>query len=91
MILSELREYIQQHQQVSLADLVNRFDSNEAALRQMLDVWIAKGKIHKRLTTASCGSSCNQCNQSSTEYYCWGKAPAQEIQFMKPDCGLKLN
>lgn len=89
MILAELRDYIQQRQQVTLADLVNRFDTDEDALRQMLEVWIRKGRIHRRLTTASCGSSCNQCGSGTNEYYCWGKANSAEAFFVQSDCSVK--
>jgi putative ferrous iron transport protein C len=89
MILAELKDYIKERRQVSLADLVNRFDTDENALRQMLEVWIHKGRIHKRLSTPSCGSSCNQCGQGSTEYYCWGSPPARTITFFSDQCSIR--
>jgi len=71
MILSELRDYIHQRQSVALSDIINHFDIDEDTARQMLDVWLNKGKIRKQLATTSCGSSCNKCASANTEYYFW--------------------
>ena len=76
MILSELRNYIQERQSVPLSDIVNHFDIDEDTARQMLDVWINKGKIRKQLATTSCGSSCNKCASANTEYYFWADSIA---------------
>ena len=89
MILSELRDYIQERQQVSLADIVNHFDTDEQAARLMLDVWINKGKIHRKMATASCGSNCNQCESATTEYYLWGPAQSVPISFLSDNCKIK--
>jgi hypothetical protein len=87
MILSELRDYIKQRQQVSLADIANHFNSDEQALRAMLDVWIKKGRIVKQMATASCGSSCHQCQSASTEYYCWAATKTtQPLTFNSNGC-----
>lgn len=89
MILSDLRDYIKQRQQVSLADIVNHFDTDEQAARLMLDIWINKGKIHRKRATASCGSSCNQCQTANTEYYLWGPVPdSQVVSFLSDACQI---
>ena len=90
MILAELRNYIQQRQQVSLADIINHFDVDEQAVRPMLEVWINKGKIHRKMSTASCGSSCSQCQTASTEFYIWGQpAGNQALDFITDSCRIK--
>ena len=88
MILSDLRDYIKQRQQVSLSDIINHFDTDEQAARAMLDIWIQKGKIHRKMATASCGSNCNQCETTSTEYYIWGP-PLTNTTHLTEDCGIK--
>ena len=71
MILSDIRNYMQQHGQASLADIALHFDSDPAAVRGMLDIWIKKGKLHCRTATSSCGTSCSQCDTAATEIYVW--------------------
>ncbi len=71
MILSDIKKYIQQRGQVSLEDIALHFDTEPDAIREMLKIWIRKGKIIQQKTAASCGSSCNQCDSASTEIYTW--------------------
>ena len=71
MILSDIRDYMQQHGQVSLADIALHFDSEPDAVRGMLDVWIRKGNVYRRSATSSCGTSCSQCDTAATEIYVW--------------------
>ncbi|MEE9342970.1 MAG: FeoC-like transcriptional regulator [Gammaproteobacteria bacterium] len=73
MILSDLRKYLEERGQTSLGDIALHFDASPEALQGMLDIWIRKGKIEKRSATASCGSSCNQCEPTATELYVWVK------------------
>ncbi len=71
MILSDIRDYLKQRGQASLADIALHFESDPAAVQGMLDIWIRKGKVEKRAATASCGSSCQQCDPAATEIYRW--------------------
>jgi len=71
MILSDIRNYMQGHGQASLADISLHFDSEPDAVRGMLDIWIKKGKLHRRSATRSCGTSCSQCDTATTEIYVW--------------------
>ena len=71
MILSEVRDYLQERGQVSLQDLALHFDSDPEALRGMLEHWIRKGRVSRRKAAASCGSSCTQCDPASVELYVW--------------------
>ena len=87
MILSELKAYVQQRGQVTLADVVNHFDVDADVARDMLQVWINKGKMRCMQAAASCGSSCSRCEPLATEIYVWG-APVEGRQYLHPDCGL---
>lgn len=71
MILSDLRAYLIQHHRVALADLILHFNMDADALRGMLGLWISKGKVRKLPLTASCGTSCCQCDTTLTEIYEW--------------------
>ncbi len=71
MILSEIKKYIQQRGQASLEDIALHFDTEADAVREMLKIWIHKGKITQQISSASCGSSCTQCDSASTEIYVW--------------------
>ncbi|WP_333874765.1 FeoC-like transcriptional regulator [Methylobacter sp.] len=71
MILSDVRDYLKDQHRVALADLVTHFDMDADALRGMLGKWISKGKVRKLPLTASCGTSCCQCDTALTEIYEW--------------------
>ena len=45
MILIQLKQHIQQHRFVSLFDLASHFNVEAQILRDMLQLWIRKGKI----------------------------------------------
>jgi putative ferrous iron transport protein C len=72
MILSDIRSYLSDKGQVTLADVALHFDITQDAARGMLGVWVRKGKVSRRMMRASCGSSCSQCDPASTEIYVWG-------------------
>ncbi|MFZ0467368.1 MAG: FeoC-like transcriptional regulator [Thiogranum sp.] len=74
-MLSDIRRYLEQRGQASLADIALHCDTDPDAARGMLQVWIRKGKVHKQTATASCGSSCTKCAQAATEVYTWVDAP----------------
>ncbi len=69
MILSDIQKYIEKQGQASLADIVLHFDAEPEAVRGMLNIWIRKGKILQQKATPSCGSSCSECDTTSTEIY----------------------
>jgi putative ferrous iron transport protein C len=71
MILSDLRSYLQQHQRVSMADLVTHFHTDAAALRGMLEKWKSKGYVRVVPLSAECGTGCCQCDPLLTELYEW--------------------
>ena len=81
MILSDIRQYLEQRGQASLGDIALHFDADPDAVRGMLQAWIRKGKVIRRASTASCGSSCQQCDSASTELYIWA---SRDIPVMNP-------
>ncbi|HEC06207.1 MAG TPA: sugar metabolism transcriptional regulator [Thiolapillus brandeum] len=80
MILSDISRYLEQRGQATLADIALHFDADTDAVRGMLEVWIRKGRVHRRMATASCGSSCSQCEPAVTEIYVWGNVPGDGVQ-----------
>jgi hypothetical protein len=79
MILSDIRQYLQQRGQATLADMALHFDADPEALRGMLEVWIRKGKVHKRMTSAACGDSCTLCDPATMELYIWSNNAPQPV------------
>jgi len=81
MILSDIRNYLQQRGQASLSDISMHFDTPPEAVKGMLETWIRKGRVQRRLANPSCGSSCSQCGPATTEIYQWqgsaGHAPGE--------------
>jgi len=71
MILSDIRGYLEERGQASLADISLLFDVEPDAVRGMLAVWERKGKVRREKLNASCGSSCGQCDPVATEVYVW--------------------
>jgi len=72
MILSDIRSYLADKGEATLADVALHFDITPDAARGMLEVWMRKGKVSRRMISASCGSNCNQCDPAATEIYVWG-------------------
>lgn len=71
MILSDIRCYLEEKGQATLADVALHFDITPDAARGMLDVWVRKGKASRRMVSTSCGSNCSQCDPAATEIYVW--------------------
>ena len=71
MILSEIKAYLMERGSAPLSDIALHFDSDPDAIRGMLEQWIRKGRVKKRLLSASCGSSCDKCDTEAAELYEW--------------------
>jgi hypothetical protein len=71
MILSDIKRYLIQHRQTTLADLALYCDAEPAAVRGMLQHWIRKGKLVKRMANNACGVGCNLCDPAVVEIYHW--------------------
>ncbi|MCK4674430.1 MAG: FeoC-like transcriptional regulator [Gammaproteobacteria bacterium] len=96
MILADIRNYLKQRGQCTLSDIALHFDTSADAVRGMLDIWIRKGKVKKRLATDSCGTSCQSCDPATTEVYLWSEQMTKSstentIDVSIPNnCGHKL-
>ncbi len=89
MILSDIKRYLSERGQATLADMALHFQSSPDAVRGMLEVWAGKGKVRRHLTDPSCGSSCSKCDPASVEIYEWiGEGTADKIRVIQPpgDC-----
>lgn len=71
MILSDIRNYLSNRGQATLADMALHFDTEPEAMRGMLDRWVSKGKVERRKVEAACGTSCNRCDPAAMELYVW--------------------
>ena len=86
MILADIRDYLEQRGQATLADIALHFDVDPDAIRGMLEVWIRKGRVYFRMATASCGSSCSQCDPAATEIYVWAQAERNTAPSLPNNC-----
>jgi hypothetical protein len=88
MILSDIRRYLEQRHQATLADIALHFRTDADAVRGMLDIWIRKGKVQRKMATASCGNSCSQCDPAATEIYVW-RSEIDPAPVLPNGCGHK--
>jgi len=71
MILTELKTYLANTKVANLFDLSKRFDLNPEIVKDMLGVWINKGKVRKVPKCTGCAVKCVSCNPLLTEIYEW--------------------
>jgi putative ferrous iron transport protein C len=69
-ILLDVRDYLQAHRQAGLNDLARHFDSNPDAMRGMLEIWVAKGRIRHCPAFACAGCAVN-CSSAPGDSYEW--------------------
>jgi len=69
MILSDIKRFLGERGQASLAELSQHFGSDPEAMRGMLEFWIARGRVLRHLP--ACGSGCTQCAPEVIEVYTW--------------------
>lgn len=70
-MLIQLKQHIKNHRFVSLFDLTSHFNIEAQILRDMLQLWVRKGKIRERKKTNSCRVKCIKCHPFMTEIYEW--------------------
>ena len=61
MILRDIKRYLQEHQQATLSDLANHFDTPPEVMQGMVAAWIQKGHVTQSIVSETCGSSCSSC------------------------------
>lgn len=70
MILSDIRDYLQERGSASLMDMAHRFDTDPDALRGMLGQWVARGRVVLERSGRDCGG-CGKCEAAQIEIYRW--------------------
>ena len=70
MILSEIKTYLMQRGQSSLAEIASHFNTDPEAIRGMLEVWLRKGRVSRHQASSSCGGCC-KCDPAVMELYQW--------------------
>nr|WP_320133609.1 FeoC-like transcriptional regulator [uncultured Holophaga sp.] len=66
MILGEIKNYLKERHQATLADLAYRFRTDPSAMEGMLEPWIHKGRLTRTLLTGACGSTKSGCSCGQT-------------------------
>jgi hypothetical protein len=90
MILADIKTYLMKRGRTPLSDIALHLESDPDAVRGMLERWMRKGKVRKLLAHASCNSSCNVCDPTTTEIYEWldNEAPPIEVPIIRSGaCG----
>lgn len=85
MILAEIKHYLSSQHSATLNDLSIHFDTDPEALRDMLQLWVQKGKIKMIQTEGGCGGKCGKCKCASFETYQWVQSQEiRSVQKVKP-------
>lgn len=71
MILADLKRYLIERRQATLTDMAVHFGAEPDAVRAMLAVWMAKGRVEQVALPAGCGSSCRLCDAGAAEIFRW--------------------
>ncbi|CAK7045816.1 FeoC-like transcriptional regulator [Saezia sanguinis] len=71
MTPSELRDYLKQHHQASLADLAIHFNSDPQAVKAAMHTWIRKGMASETSASSGCAKGCCECKPENITVYRW--------------------
>ena len=71
MLLQRIKTHLMVHKVCSLFDLKRELNQDPELLRDMLQVWIQKGKVRRSQKTSACGVRCSKCDPILTELYEW--------------------
>jgi len=74
MILSDVQSFVKERGQVSIAETAKQVGADPDAVRRMLGLLEAKGRVHRMPLPDSCGTGCFQCSVAGDEAYGWGPA-----------------
>lgn len=66
-----LKKHLKKEQQMNMLDLSRALKSDPEVLRQMLEIWIQKGKVRAVQRSDACGDKCQRCDPLLTEIYEW--------------------
>ena len=70
MILGQLKSYLETRGQVSLHEAALHFDMEPEAMRGLLEFWVNKGRIRRRIAS-ECGAGCACEYRQEQEIYLW--------------------
>ncbi len=70
MLLSDVNRFFASHKRACLSDLVNHFHVDPQALKPMLAMLSAKGRIAQIKTDSNCGG-CTKCDPNALIIYEW--------------------
>lgn len=71
MTLADIKSYLQLNKVASLNDLTIQFDADPETIKDMVNVWIRKGKVQKiEDLNIGCGKCCS-CKMAQDEIYEW--------------------
>ena len=70
MLLSDINQYFASHKRACLSDLINHFDVDAEAIKPMLSMLAAKGRISRIATSNNCGG-CTKCDPNALVIYEW--------------------
>jgi len=70
MILADLKTYLAENGRATMPALARRFGADEDALRAMLAVWVAKGRVRAIEPGGAC-AGCTACAVGRCESYEW--------------------
>lgn len=71
MLLSDIKQYLQNQPSQTLLALSRHFQIEADVLRDMLAVLVRKGQVKQCTKTPRCGTKCHQCTLLVTEMYEW--------------------
>jgi putative ferrous iron transport protein C len=75
MILADIQAYVRERGQVTVGEAARHVGAEPDAVRNMLELLLAKGRVHRLPLPAACGTGCCQCNAAGDEIYAWGAEP----------------
>ena len=70
-MLSKIREFLEEQGTASMAEIALHLDADPDAVRGMLDLWIAKGRIEKLAGGPACRTCTCHCDPERMEFYRW--------------------
>lgn len=78
MILSAIKQYLTSRHTVTLHDLAIHFDTDSEVMRDMLQLWVRKGKIRMIQGGSCCAKGCGRGTCTAAEAYQWVRGAAEE-------------
>lgn len=70
-MLIKLKKYLQKEGAVNMQNLSQRLSSDPDVLRQMLQIFIQKGKVREIQSSETCSDKCQRCDPLLLEMYEW--------------------